>query len=142
MPLRYRCRKKVSAISWYLNKFIEVNFSVGCMVWPWCCLLQPLTTSKTINKMVKIAIYFYKILGLIVTLFLWTFFPFRGENEWQNAHRLIGLQKFTFFKIKSKQASKSDRTLSGQKYQPLPQFWLSVSDLNQNNAFDCMYTNS
>ena len=33
-----------------LNKFIEVNFSVGYMVWPWCCLFQPLTTSKTINK--------------------------------------------------------------------------------------------
>ena len=35
-----------------LNKFIEVNFSVGCMVWPWCCLFQPLTTSKTIDKIV------------------------------------------------------------------------------------------
>ena len=23
-----------------LNKFIEINFSVGCMVWPWYCLLQ------------------------------------------------------------------------------------------------------
>ena len=22
-----------------LNKFIEIHFSVGCMVWPWCCLL-------------------------------------------------------------------------------------------------------
>ena len=33
-----------------LNKFIEVNLSVGCVVWLWCCLFQPLTTSKTINK--------------------------------------------------------------------------------------------
>ena len=24
-----------------LNKFIEINFSVGCMVWPWCCLFWP-----------------------------------------------------------------------------------------------------
>ena len=23
-----------------LNKFIEINFSVGCMVWPWWCLFQ------------------------------------------------------------------------------------------------------
>ena len=25
-----------------LNSFIEVNFSVGCIVWPRCCLFQPL----------------------------------------------------------------------------------------------------
>ena len=30
------------------NKFIEVNFSEGCLVWLWC--FQHLTTSKTIYK--------------------------------------------------------------------------------------------
>ena len=34
-----------------LNKFIEINFSVGCMVWLWCCLFQPNeTTSKNIDE--------------------------------------------------------------------------------------------
>ena len=33
-----------------LYKFIEVNFSVGCMVWPWCCQFQDLTTMSLINK--------------------------------------------------------------------------------------------
>ena len=33
-----------------LNKFIEVNFSVGNMVWQWCCLFQDLTTMYLINK--------------------------------------------------------------------------------------------
>ena len=23
-----------------LNRFIQINFSVGCMVWPWCWLFQ------------------------------------------------------------------------------------------------------
>ena len=29
-----------------LNKFIEINFSFGCMVWPWCCLFQDLLPVK------------------------------------------------------------------------------------------------
>ena len=33
-----------------LYKFIEVNFSVGCMVWPWCCQFQHSTTMSLINK--------------------------------------------------------------------------------------------
>ena len=33
-----------------LNKFIEVNFSVGYMVWLWYCLFQDLTTMSLINK--------------------------------------------------------------------------------------------
>ena len=33
-----------------LNKFIELNFSVGCMVWPWCCLFQDWTTNKNIDE--------------------------------------------------------------------------------------------
>ena len=33
-----------------LNKFIEVNLSVGSMVWPWCCLFQHSTTMSLINK--------------------------------------------------------------------------------------------
>ena len=38
-----------------LNKFIEVNLSVGCVVWPWCCLFQPLTcTSKTIRSFIPL----------------------------------------------------------------------------------------
>ena len=35
-----------------LNK-CWLSFSVGCMVLPWCCLLQPLTTRKTINKIAE-----------------------------------------------------------------------------------------
>ena len=37
-----------------LNKLIEVNLSVGCVVWPWCCLFQPLTTSKTIRLFIQL----------------------------------------------------------------------------------------
>ena len=33
-----------------LNKFIEVNFLVGSMVWPWCCWFQDWTTMSLINK--------------------------------------------------------------------------------------------
>ena len=33
-----------------LNKFMEINFSVGCMVWLWWCLFQPMTTSKNIDE--------------------------------------------------------------------------------------------
>ena len=36
------------------NKFIELNFSVGCMVWPWCCLFQDSTTSKNISALLKL----------------------------------------------------------------------------------------
>ena len=50
------------------NKFIEVNFSVGCTVWPWCCLFQPLTTSKTINKTVLKNILLALRTGIILEL--------------------------------------------------------------------------
>ena len=33
-----------------LNKFIEINFSVGCMVEPKCCLFQDSTNSKDIDE--------------------------------------------------------------------------------------------
>ena len=33
-----------------LNKFIGIKFSIGCMVWPWCCLNQHWTTMSLINK--------------------------------------------------------------------------------------------
>ena len=36
-----------------LKKVIELNFSVGCMVWLSCCLFQPLTTMSLINKILK-----------------------------------------------------------------------------------------
>ena len=34
-----------------LYKFIEVTFSVGCMVWLWCCQFQDLTPMSLIYKM-------------------------------------------------------------------------------------------
>jgi hypothetical protein len=34
-----------------LYKFIEVNFYVGCMVWPWYCQFKDSTTMSLINKM-------------------------------------------------------------------------------------------
>ena len=33
------------------NKFIGSNFSIGCMVWPWCCQFQDSTTMSLINKL-------------------------------------------------------------------------------------------
>ena len=35
-----------------LYKFIEVNFSVGCMVWPWCCQFQDSTTMSLMNRII------------------------------------------------------------------------------------------
>ena len=37
-----------------LNKFIELNFSVGCIIWPWCCLFQDSTTSKNIDEIKEV----------------------------------------------------------------------------------------
>ena len=33
-----------------LNKFIGIKFSIGCMVWPRCCLFQHSTTMSFINE--------------------------------------------------------------------------------------------
>ena len=33
-----------------LDKFIQVKFSVGCMVWQWCCLLQRQLAVKILIK--------------------------------------------------------------------------------------------
>ena len=46
-----------------LNKFIEANFSAGCLVWP--CLFRPLTTSKIINK-IQIEIGLHLFQGLFL----------------------------------------------------------------------------
>ena len=35
-----------------LNKFIGINFSVGCMVWPWCCLFQPELPVKILMRLI------------------------------------------------------------------------------------------
>ena len=37
----------------FWNKFIEINFLAGCMVWPWWGLFQHQTISKNIDKMPK-----------------------------------------------------------------------------------------
>ena len=36
-----------------LNKFIGMKFSIGCMVWPRCCLFQDSTTMSPIYKIPK-----------------------------------------------------------------------------------------
>ena len=36
----HNCREAHVTTQRILNKFIEMNFSVGCMVWLWCCLIQ------------------------------------------------------------------------------------------------------
>ena len=33
-----------------LNKCIKINFSVWCMVWPWCCLFQDWLSVKILMK--------------------------------------------------------------------------------------------
>ena len=37
-----------------LYKFIEVNFSVGCTVWLWCCQFQDLTTISLKSVLIEV----------------------------------------------------------------------------------------
>ena len=41
----------------FLNKFIEVNFFVGCMDWPWCCLFQPQLPCLLLRYTIQIGIF-------------------------------------------------------------------------------------
>jgi hypothetical protein len=61
----------------FLNKFIDINFSVGCMVWLWWCLFQDLTTSKNIDE-----------ICFILPLEIWKKHP-------QKCDTLAKLQKFS-----------------------------------------------
>ena len=51
-----------------LNKFIDVNFSVECMVWPWYCLFQDWTTMSPINKIKGGSIIFGQNLANLATV--------------------------------------------------------------------------
>ena len=58
--------------------------------------------------MMKIAIHFYKILGLIVTLILWTFFPVpRGKREVAECTLANRVTKIYFLQNQIKTKSKS-----------------------------------
>ena len=37
-----------------LNKLIKINFSVRCMLWPWCCLFQHRLPVKILIRLVHI----------------------------------------------------------------------------------------
>ena len=86
-----------------LNKFIEVNFSVGCMVWPWCCLFQPLTTSKTI----KVHIFWegHKILRNLHQLFDWHYIGQIIGGDFANFFGLLRIYELYLEKLLWKQIS-------------------------------------
>ena len=55
-----------------LNKFIKINFSVGCMVWPWCCLFQDWLPVKILMRYFDLlAEECYFVSKIVLTNYIW-----------------------------------------------------------------------
>ena len=64
-----------------LNKFIEIHFSVGCMVWPWCCLFQDWLPVKIL---MKIYLYdLYSLFGIFFFLVCWSIHCSHRFSMWK-----------------------------------------------------------
>ena len=59
-----------------MNKFIGIKFSIGCMLWPWCYLIQDRPPWLLLKKIDKMSYYLEWSLRSLSSSKNWIFFSF------------------------------------------------------------------